>query len=74
MLEITDPQTGPKIENAEEAKPSTIRQAGSPFARGPGGSTISEIVNLWKGSWAIGKGVNDVDWGVGGEFCGGGYR
>ncbi|WOO82174.1 putative WD repeat-containing protein [Vanrija pseudolonga] len=65
VLEITDPQTGPKSDIAEEPKPSTIRQAGSPFARGPGGSTISEIVNLWKGSWAIGKGVNDVDWGVG---------
>lgn len=25
-----------------------------------------EMANLWKGSWAVSKGVNDLDWGVGG--------
>ncbi|KAK8849751.1 hypothetical protein IAR55_005086 [Kwoniella newhampshirensis] len=35
------------------------------IARGSGGVTISEVVNLWKGSWPVGKGVNDLDWGVG---------
>lgn len=44
------------------------RHANAPFARGIGGSTISEVVNFWKGSWAIGKGVNDVDWGTASEL------
>ncbi|WVQ74341.1 hypothetical protein IAR50_003940 [Cryptococcus sp. DSM 104548] len=34
------------------------------LARGSGGTTISEVVNLWKSSWPVGKGVNDLDWGV----------
>lgn len=36
------------------------------LARGQGGAAISEVVNLWKGNWPVGKGVNDVDWGVAG--------
>ncbi|KAK4687450.1 SEA/GATOR complex protein SEA2/WDR24, partial [Tremellales sp. Uapishka_1] len=35
------------------------------IAWGSGGTRISHVVNLWKGSWAVGKGVNDVDWGTG---------
>lgn len=42
------------------------------LARGPGGASISEVANLWKGSWAVSKGVNDVDWGTGGESQGDG--
>lgn len=37
----------------------------APFARGPGGTNIREVINLWRGSWSISKGANDVDWGVG---------
>lgn len=44
---------------------SPQRQASQPFATGPGGVTVAEVVNLWKGSWPVVKGVNDVDWGVG---------
>lgn len=29
---------------------------------------ISEVVNLWRGNWAAGKSVNDVDWGVGSKL------
>lgn len=27
---------------------------------------MHEVVNLWKGNWGPSKGVNDIDWGVGG--------
>jgi hypothetical protein len=36
------------------------------LGKGPGGVGVTEIVNLWKGSMAVGKGVNDVSWGAGG--------
>ncbi|RSH80055.1 uncharacterized protein EHS24_009729, partial [Apiotrichum porosum] len=53
---------GGQYDSPKDSSPKSIRQAGTPFARGPGGVTVSEVVNFWKGSWAIGKGVNDVDW------------
>lgn len=37
------------------------------ISREPDRTGISEVVNLWRGPWAVGKGVNDLDWGVGGE-------
>lgn len=45
----------------EEFKERTL------LAKGRGGATISEVVNLWKSNWPVGKGVNDVDWGVAGK-------
>jgi hypothetical protein len=36
------------------------------LGKGPGGVGVTEVVNLWRGSMAVGKGVNDVDWGAGG--------
>lgn len=65
VLEITNPvdPDAPKPTSKQSG-----RQAGHPFARGHGGTAISEVVNFWKGSWAIGKGVNDVDWGVSSEW------
>lgn len=65
MLQITDPEGS--IPLAAQATPRKVsgRQPGAPFGRGPGGSTVSEVVNLWKGSWSIGKGVNAVDWATG---------
>jgi hypothetical protein len=41
------------------------KSLGSTMARGAGGAAITDVVNLWKGSFAIGKGVNHVDWGSG---------
>ncbi|KAI9638827.1 WD40-repeat-containing domain protein [Dioszegia hungarica] len=41
------------------------RNQAQPLARGPGGASITEVANLWKGSWAVSKGVNDIDWGSG---------
>lgn len=69
VLEINSPAATTAADDRalNPPSPKSIRQAGSPFARGPGGSTVSEVVNFWKGSWAIGKGVNDVDWGVASE-------
>lgn len=64
VLEISNPAD----DSPKDSSPKSIRQAGTPFARGPGGVTVSEVVNFWKGSWAIGKGVNDVDWGTGREW------
>lgn len=43
------------------------RGQGQTLGRGAGGATITEVANLWKGSWAVSKGVNDVDWGSGGK-------
>lgn len=37
------------------------------LASGMGGATVGEVANLWKGGWAAGKGVKDLDWGVGRE-------
>lgn len=54
VLQLTNPDDSldsPKIKS-------------TPLCRGPGGSTITEVINLWRGSWGISKGVNDVDWGV----------
>jgi hypothetical protein len=36
------------------------------MAKGLGGVSVNEVVNLWKGNWGSSKGVNDIDWGVGG--------
>lgn len=38
------------------------------LASGMGGAVVSEVVNLWKGGWAAGKGVKDIDWGIGREL------
>ncbi len=38
------------------------------IARGRDGTVVREVANLWKGSWSVGKGVNDIDWGVGGQL------
>ena len=43
------------------------RSSAQVIARGRDGVTVSEVVNLWKGSWAVGKGVTDVEWGAGGQ-------
>lgn len=47
------------------ATPQLSKGKGTTIGKGQGGATISEVVNFWKGSWAIGKGVNDLDWGSG---------
>jgi hypothetical protein len=41
------------------------------LGKGPGGIGVTEVVNLWRGSMAVGKGVNDISWGTGGKslFC-----
>ena len=40
--------------------------APEPLGKGPGGTTVTEVTNLWRGQWGV-KGVNDIDWGVGRE-------
>ncbi|BEI90469.1 uncharacterized protein CcaverHIS019_0305390 [Cutaneotrichosporon cavernicola] len=55
VLEITNPSQD------DEGLPKSR----TPFARGPGGVGISEVVNFWRPSWSPNKGVNDVDWGCG---------
>lgn len=40
-----------------------------PLPEGQDGAVISEVVNLWRSSWEVGKGVNDLDWGAGGGSC-----
>lgn len=52
---------------AKKASPPP-RNIGQVLGKGNGGVTVSEVVNLWKGSWAVGKSVTDVDWGVGGKL------
>jgi hypothetical protein len=37
------------------------------LGKGPGGIGVTEVVNLWRGSMAVGKGVNDISWGTGGK-------
>ncbi|WWC73599.1 uncharacterized protein I206_107571 [Kwoniella pini CBS 10737] len=61
VMKIHDPNSGsttPIFASDETKDRSTL-------AKGIGGVTISEVVNLWKPNWAVGKGVNDIDWGVG---------
>ncbi|OCF77880.1 hypothetical protein I204_01883 [Kwoniella mangroviensis CBS 8886] len=61
VMKIHDPSSGsttPIFASDETKDRHTL-------AKGNGGVTISEIVNLWKPNWPVGKGVNDVDWGVG---------
>jgi hypothetical protein len=36
------------------------------LGKGPGGIGVTEVVNLWRGSMTVGKGVNDISWGTGG--------
>jgi len=38
------------------------------LAKGPGGVSVVEHANLWRGQWGVNKGVNDMDWGTGGEL------
>lgn len=62
VFQVSDPCSGsstPIIQ--EDPKERTL------LARGQGGATISEVVNLWKSNWPVGKGVNDVNWGVAGK-------
>ncbi|OXG16009.1 vacuolar protein [Cryptococcus neoformans Tu259-1] len=59
VFQVSDPCSGsstPMIQ--EDPRERTL------LARGQGGAAISEVVNLWKSNWPVGKGVNDVDWGV----------
>nr|XP_019043442.1 hypothetical protein I302_08019 [Kwoniella bestiolae CBS 10118]OCF22372.1 hypothetical protein I302_08019 [Kwoniella bestiolae CBS 10118] len=61
VMKIHDPTSGsttPIFASDETKDRHTL-------AKGSGGVTISEVVNLWKPNWPVGKGVNDVDWGVG---------
>ncbi|WWC65935.1 uncharacterized protein I303_108557 [Kwoniella dejecticola CBS 10117] len=61
VMKIHDPNSGsttPIFASDETKDRSTL-------AKGSGGVTISEVVNLWKPNWPVGKGVNDIDWGVG---------
>lgn len=38
------------------------------LGKGQGGVRVEEVVSLWKGNWAVSKGVIDLDWGVGGAL------
>ncbi|WRT69791.1 uncharacterized protein IL334_006782 [Kwoniella shivajii] len=61
VMKIQDPSSGsttPIFASDETKDRHTL-------AKGNGGVTISEVVNLWKPSWPVGKGVNDIDWGMG---------
>jgi hypothetical protein len=62
IVQITEPTTGDVTPVPDDRSLPTL-------ARGRGGSAICEVVNLWKGSWSTGKGVTDLDWGVGRESC-----
>ncbi|WVN90903.1 uncharacterized protein L203_106148 [Cryptococcus depauperatus CBS 7841] len=58
ILQIVDPDSVSVASGKEEIKNKTL-------AKGPGGVAIVEVINLWKKNWPVGKGVNDVGWGVG---------
>ena len=62
ILQIVTPTSGTNTPNVTLTTPTS-----APLARGPGGATISEVANLWRGQWGVNKGVNDLDWGVGRE-------
>ncbi|ODN73379.1 hypothetical protein L202_07913 [Cryptococcus amylolentus CBS 6039] len=62
VFHIDDPSSGSSTPVVQEY--SSSHSDRNVIARGPGGATISEVVNLWKSSWPVGKGVNDLDWGV----------
>ncbi|TYJ57984.1 hypothetical protein B9479_001342 [Cryptococcus floricola] len=62
VFHIDDPSSGSSTPVVQEYPSSHSDR--NVIARGPGGATISEVVNLWKSSWPVGKGVNDLDWGV----------
>ncbi|WVQ84512.1 hypothetical protein IAT38_006666 [Cryptococcus sp. DSM 104549] len=64
LFEIYDPSSGsstPMIGQTDDAS----RDSRTLLATGQGGSTISEVANLWSSKWPVGRGVNDMDWGVG---------
>ncbi|WVF68409.1 hypothetical protein IAT40_003174 [Kwoniella sp. CBS 6097] len=63
VMQIYDPSSGSSTPMfSQQDDPSREKPA---LARGSGGVMINEIVNLWKPSWPVGKGVNDIDWGIG---------
>ncbi|WWD20381.1 hypothetical protein CI109_104857 [Kwoniella shandongensis] len=62
VFQVYDPSSGSATPIFSQDETSRDRTT---IARGSGGVTISEVVNLWKGSWPVGKGVNDLDWGIG---------
>ncbi|OCF34320.1 hypothetical protein I316_03834 [Kwoniella heveanensis BCC8398] len=63
VMQIYDPSSGSSTPMfGQQEDPIKERPA---LARGNGGVTINEVVNLWKPSWPVSKGVNDVAWGVG---------
>ncbi|ORY34659.1 hypothetical protein BCR39DRAFT_513871 [Naematelia encephala] len=63
ILQVTIPESGSSTPTTD--KPKTPNRVQQVLARGPGGTQVSEVANLWKTGWAVGKGVNDIDWGVG---------
>lgn len=66
IVQVSEESSG--ISTPRPSDPSPSRKAQKEpqaLGKGPGGVTVTEVVNLWRGSMAVGKGVNDVDWGSG---------
>lgn len=55
VLQIKNPPSGD----------STPIATSEPLAKSTNGTSITEVVNFWKGQWGVSRGVNDLDWGVG---------
>jgi hypothetical protein len=67
VVQITPPTSGDATPVPDDGRRKSQRDQA--LGKGPGGVGVTEVVNLWRGSMAVGKGVNDVSWGTGGEHC-----
>jgi hypothetical protein len=68
IVQITRPTSGEDTPVSAEQAGRRKAQREQALGKGPCGVGVTEVVNLWRGSMAVGKGVNDVTWGAGGEF------
>lgn len=69
VVQVTSDSSGTATPRASDQPSPTRKLQKGPqlLGKGPGGVAVTEVVNLWRGSMAVGKGVNDVDWGAGCE-------
>jgi len=67
VVQITRPASGDATPVPEEVSGRRKAQREQALGKGPGGIGVTEVVNLWRGSMAVGKGVNDISWGTGGK-------
>lgn len=65
VLKIDEDSRGGAGDYTPHLNPYNDSKSGTQLVRGQGGATVFETVNFWRSSWSVGKGVTDIDWGVG---------